>query len=164
MKNFKWGYLFAGGCLVMCFLGVVLFAVLVYIGENSPETRVLTKTEIPAEYVEGMEAIGVLDSGENIIFFYSNGFLDFKEGFYLLTDRHVILYSKDWNPPLEKVALPSIVKVDLARETSFFEDSTLFLETDTDNEYWLPLSSEKEGDIRFKERLLKLVEASDQNY
>lgn len=71
----------------------------------------------------------------------------------MVTDRNLVVYSKEWETPAEVTPLKDIVALDVDYDESFFEDSMVVVETIEGMEVTFPLSSEKGLDKKFVEAI-----------
>jgi hypothetical protein len=140
----------AAGILLSC---AGCFGVLAWIGTAGPETAVYSGERVPSRFTETMREIGALDDGEQIAYFYSDAVVDIKSSFYFVSDRRVVVYSDTARPPLVEVSFDEIESVELYREESFFIDSEIVLELADGSSVSFPVSSEREGDVRFAEAI-----------
>jgi hypothetical protein len=144
----KWLLGIGAAGLLLCGGGGVAF--LVYVGAVSPDTSVYLGKQVPKPYVETARELGALEAAEQPKFFYSDGFLGIKEGFYLVTDSKVAIYSDDGrDPALTVIPFDQIASAEIERDESFIGDSYIMLET-IDGEYQaFPVSSEQGRDVLF---------------
>lgn len=68
---------------------------LFYFLATSPETYVVSGTQLPDAYVRQIRDLGLLDADEDILLFYSDGLFAIDQGMYFITDSHLTLYRKD---------------------------------------------------------------------
>lgn len=134
-------------------LVVLLLAVVIFIGSVAPETSVYVGNELPRKFEKAVRGQNLLAEDERIQYFYSDALFDVTASMYLLTDRKLVLQSKAWQESSVVLSFSDIAELDIYRDTSFFADSTIFVTTQTGEEYAFPLSSEKDLDERFYEML-----------
>lgn len=151
-------WIFGIGCSVLALLFLGLLSLLIFVGAKGPETFVVEGHHMKAKHLKRLEELGVLETDEKILLFYSDGLLDIADGSYLLTDRHLIVYCDAWEQPLEKYPYSQVVDATLERDESFFTDSHLTVTLAEGFETSFPLSSEKNGDERFLEKLEEQME------
>ncbi len=147
--------------VILIVVGVVFvggFAVLVYIGTKGPETYIYAENEIPSSYKQEMKDLGLIKEDERIIYFYSDGLVDVKDGMYALTDHHLILYSTQWSEPETVIGFEEISYLDVDYDDSFLTDSYVLVETEDGMTVEFPLSSERGRDKEFYNLLSKKVE------
>lgn len=156
---FKWIFLIFGVVTVVCCGGLLVG--LMVIGVVSPETSVYKGNQVPPRFLETAREVGALDPGESVDYFYSDGLLDVREGFYLVNDKKVVIYSNDGgDPALVVLPFEQIESAELTRNESFVEDSYIFIET-TDGEYHVfPVSSEQKGDVLFHRAIEKQLSSN----
>ncbi len=127
----------------------LILAVLMFIGTVAPETFIYTGRQVPKKYMSTIGDLELLQEGEKIRYFYSDALFDIKEGFYFVTDRNLVIYSKEWEEPAEVTPLKEIIEMNVEYDDSFLEDSMVYIETLDGMEISFPLSSEKGLDKKF---------------
>jgi hypothetical protein len=131
----------------------------VYVGAVGPETSVYPGNLVPKRFLTSMRDVGALEEGEQIDFFYSDGFTDIRNGFYFVSDRKVVIYAEDaGDTPLTVVTFDEILDAHLVRDTSFLEDSEIVLELDDGRVLPFPVSSERDRDILFHEAIVRRLD------
>lgn len=144
-------------------LGVAaLFGVLIYIGVNSPGTAVIPGRQLKSKFVKQINQLGVLEPGEQIEYFYSDAMIGIEDGFYLVTDRAVILYSRNWTPPVIRVDYADIRDTSTSFSTSWFIDSVMVLTLDDGTVISVPAATENGGDKRMYDAIDARVAKGDQ--
>lgn len=146
------GGLFALGC-------VALLSGLIYIGTAGPDIEVVPGAQVRKSFVSKIQALDLLEPDEKLLFFYSDALVDIENGFYLLTDRKVVVYRKDYAQPKVIVPITGIRDMDASWSDSFWEDSRITLTLADDSQVWFPLSRENGGDKAFFDTLKKNWEA-----
>ena len=140
--------------------GIALFGLVIAIGVSSPETSVYPGSEVPASYLKTARNLGALGPNEKPKFFYSDGLMGIKSGFYLVTDTKLAIYCEDGREtPLTVLEFKDIATADLSRDESFFEDSRISIETKSGEFYSVPVSSEFDRDKLFFEVIRTRVDA-----
>jgi len=142
-------------------LGVILMALSV-IGTIAPDTSIYPGPQIPKKFASQIKALNLLDEGEEIRYFYSDGFMDIETGLYFVTDRKLVVYSSLWNEPETIVPFDEIDELDVVYNESFWEDSLVSVTTFSEMEINFPLSSEKGLDRKFVEFIEKKIDSEDQ--
>ncbi|MCH7910987.1 MAG: hypothetical protein IIB38_15405 [Candidatus Hydrogenedentes bacterium] len=140
------------------FLMSALIAFVFYVGVAGPEIEVLAGTQVPTRYVDTIRNLGVLDRDEEIIFFYSDALVDITDGFYLLTDRKVVVYSTTYSEPAILIPFDDIQELNIEYDESFFTDSAIWITRTDGSAVSFPVSSEAGGDKRFYEALVERKE------
>ncbi len=128
-----------GMVLVLGFLALGVLGVLMDTG-YAPSERVLSAQEIPDSHYEELVAEGILEQGEMIEYFYSEGILSIKEGGSILTNYRVIAYERadDGSIDYYFIANNEIVSVTLIQEGDAMNFSVYqVISADEDN--WLAL-------------------------
>jgi hypothetical protein len=133
-------------------LGSVLLAFTTS-GFFGPPTKALPAGEIPDAYVESLVEAGVLDPGERVEFFYSNGLFSILEDGNLFTDRRVVSYeTADGELSLAAAGYDEIRDIDVEYSEGF-EPSTVTVSTQDGGEFVLLVSAEDGRDHEFVEQL-----------
>ena len=142
------------GCaLLLAFLGTAIVAWIIYIGTVGPETFVVSGRQLEKRFHTRVQELGLLEEGEEIQYFYSDALTDITEGCYMVTDRHLILYSKRWPEPEIILAFDEIDSLEVEFDDSFFFDSYFTVGLEDGSDITFPISSEQEGDRRFYDYL-----------
>ncbi len=134
------------------FVGLAVLGLL--LPATAPETAVLQGDQLSTELHAIVESLDILEPTETILYFYSDGAWDIREGFYMLTDQAVILWGEEFFPEGEEVLVPA-ARLALDQITSIgvnYSDSWLASSVSVDALGWnyrFPLSSESGGDRRF---------------
>lgn len=138
---------------------VILFIFFLYIiGSIAPETYVYLGRHVPKKYVREINKLELLDEDEKIKYFYTDGFLDIKDGLYFVTDKKLVLYSSEWEEPKTIIEFQEISSLEVDYDDSFLDDSFITLETKDGLLMSFPVSSEKQRDKAFYEYLLQKSE------
>ena len=137
-------------------LGVLaLFATCMYIGVAGPSTKVLPGRQVPRRYVEKIRELDLLESDEQIQYFYSDALMNIEEGFYLLTDRKVVVYSRTFEEPAIIVPFGDIFEVEGDFSDDWLTDSLITLTLKDGTDVTFPASMEGGGDRRMYDALKK---------
>ncbi len=145
-----WAWVLIGFCSLVTICCGGLVAGLFYIGVSSPETSVYIGNQVPAAYLSVAREVGGLKEGENVRYFYSDGFMDVRDAFYYVSDQKVAVYVNDGREaPLTEIPFDHIRDASLERDESFFEDSQIVLELKDDSLVAFPVSSEFDRDMSF---------------
>lgn len=99
------------------FLGLVVLGVLSDTGQV-PSERVLNAQQVPGNHYDVLLAEGVLEKGEMIEYFYSEGLLSIREGGSILTNYRVIAYEQGEGGQIDSYFIPNdeIVAVSLVQQ------------------------------------------------
>lgn len=155
-KNKRLGYYFGisfGGAII------ILFVIFMIIGLLSPEAEVISGKQLNKKYSTFVYDEGIISPSESIIYWYSDGFLDFKGGFYFITKERVIVYSKDWETPTIDIPYNSITDIEFIQDSSFIVDSQISLYLNDETMVYFPISSDYNGDVKFHNKLNQLWKA-----
>ncbi len=121
----------AFGVLVM--IGVV-FGFLMDAGVV-PSDRVLSGSDIPQDQFEVLLSEGIVEQGEVIELFYSEGLISVREGGSLLTDRRVIAYEEGF---IYEVRNEDISSVEMTQQGDSLNYS-VYTVMGEDEENWVDL-------------------------
>jgi hypothetical protein len=148
------------GCATVVILGCGgLVAAVAYLGTYGPDTSVYTGNRIPARFLRTMEDVGALESGETILYFYSDAMTDIRNGFYFVSDRKVAIYSQTTGgTPLTAVPFDQIAEAELYRDESFLDDSEITLQLHDGQVLSFPVSSEFDRDQQFFDAIQERIE------
>ena len=146
----KWLWLLGGSAAVVAVLimGLLVYAVLV-----GPDIEVVPGAQVPQRFLSKIRALDLLEPGERVRFFYSDAFINIEEGFYLFTDRKVVVYKKEYEQPAVVVPFSEIKNMDIEFSGSTWEDSHVYLTLADESVVSFPVSSEGGGDKKFYESL-----------
>ena len=150
-----WGFYLSMGVLAIIVIPIAIFIVMASLG---PGTEVIPGKMLNRKYVNFIRDKGLIEPSERIEYWYSDALSDFRDGFYMFTDRKVLLYCKDWEEPSIAVPFSSISDIQFQKEPSFFEDSEITLVLSDGSTVFFPVSSDNNGDEKFLERLTQLWE------
>ncbi len=140
------GGVFLAGVVALVLLGLLLPATV-------PETAVLQGDQLSTDLHAIVESLDILEPTERILYFYSDGIWDIKEGFYLLTNQALILWGENFVPegtaiPVIRLAPSEITSIGVYYSDSWIEDSVVRIDSGGWN-YQFPLSVENGGDRSF---------------
>jgi hypothetical protein len=126
-----------------------------------PDTAAIPGEELPAATSAFLVEQGLVEPDEQVLYFYSGGFLSLREDGNLFTDRRVISYFEHGDADelvVEQAAYPEIADVEVEYGDGFLADSEVTI-VRTDGESFLLLVCNEDGhDRRFVERLLETWE------
>ncbi len=108
-----------------------------------PSDRVQTHSEIADKHLDVLLTEGIIDQGEQIEHFYSEGLLSVREGGSILTDRRVIAYAEDEDDELWtfEFAFDEIVSIEQVQEGTMFDYAVYLVNGEGEDNYlelWLP--------------------------
>ena len=108
-----------------------------------PSDRVQTHSEIADKHMDVLLTEGIIDQGEQIEHFYSEGLLSVREGGSILTDRRVIAYAEDEDDELWifEFAFNEIVSIEQVQEGTMFDYAVYLVNGEGEDNYlelWLP--------------------------
>ena len=140
---------------------VVIFFLLVGMGLLTMNgiltpTEVLEGKDLSEDYRESLINSDVINQGDSIQYFYSDGFSSILEGGSILTSDRVIMYFEDENKEIAVYELyfEDITDVELTEDGSLFNNSVYRVYADSRDAYLtIYLSTEDRGDIKFIDAL-----------
>lgn len=154
--------------IIMQVFGVVLIllvlsavAAVIYATAVTPEQTVVSARQFPARYARQLDSLGLLQEGEQLQLIYCDGFFDIRDGMYLLTDRHVILYDRSNVEPAWIIPFSEIEDVSIEYSDSWLDDSVLTLFLRDDDVAVIPLSNTNNGDRLWYNKLMGYIESSE---
>jgi hypothetical protein len=153
----KTGLKWAGLAVVLLFVAASFFGILMDTG-IVPSDRVLGPDDIPESHYQELSAAGIIETGEVIEFFYSEGLISIREGGSILTDQRVIAYQEGDDDLVTTYYIwnEEIASVELAQPGDSLNFS-VYVVSAHDEEVWLELWLPHEyGDA---ERFAAAVEA-----
>ena len=129
----------ACGCIV---LAGVIFGSLIEAG-IVPSDRVLSGDRIPPDQVAVLRSEGILDDGEEVEYFYSEGLFSIREGGSLLTDRRVIAYeaNRDDGVDIYELGLHEIESVEMTQPGDSLSFTVYTVSGESEGDWldlWLP--------------------------
>lgn len=150
------------GVVLGVFVWIGIGTVVYNVATGMPDSSIYLGKQVPKRFQKTIHSLGLLESGEEIQYFYSDGIWDIKQGMYCVTDSNIALYSSDWEDPKVIIPFDEVMDVDVEYNPSYFEDSYVTVHTE-DFEYLFPLSSEKGRDRNCIEYIFsKIPEMHDQ--
>ncbi len=155
----KW-YYFAGIPLVLILFAFMSIGFMSMVGVI-PSTEVLAGDKVPKHQKEALIHEGIIDEGESVEYFYSQGLMSIMEDGNLLTDQRVISYFMNESGEMEiyELYLDEISDIQLISEGDFLSDS-LYQVNGFEEDKWLQiyLSKEMDGDQDFVSALQEKIE------
>ncbi len=108
-----------------------------------PSDRVQTHSEIADKHMDVLLTEGIIDQGEQIEHFYSEGLLSVREGGSILTDRRVIAYAEDEDDELWifEFAFDETISIEQVQEGTTFDYAVYLVNGEGEDNYlelWLP--------------------------
>jgi len=138
----------------------LVFTGLVVVASFGPDTYVYLGKQLPKRYADKVHALGLIDADEKIKYFYSDALVSIEDGMYFVTDRNLVLYSRDWQEPKTVIHFRDIVNLEAEYDDSVLSDSMVYVKTVSGMEVSFPVSSEHGRDKDFV-RYLRLKSRHD---
>lgn len=149
-KTSKWAYI-AGIPAVIIFFTLLGFGLMTVIG-FVPSTEVQSGDKMLKKDKEILISNEIINSDDNVLFFYSGGFTSILEGGNILTDNRVIRYIIDENQELQiyEIHFDDIASVEQIENGDFLNDA-IYMVNSQQPDTWLrlSLSTENQGDALF---------------
>lgn len=126
-----------------------------------PDTAAIPGEALPAATRDLLVAEGLIEPDEQVLYFYSGGFLSLREDGNLFTDRRVISYSEDEDGDelvVEQASYPEIADVQVLYGEGFLADSEVTIVRHDGDSFWLRVCNDEGHDRRFVERLVETWE------
>lgn len=146
----------------VCLLSAAILVAVTYIALMGPGMKVIGGQEIPPRLLARMNELVSLGSDEKIQFFYSDALVDIADGFYVLTDQRVILYSNTQELSLfgSRLLVPfsAIDAVEAHFSDNPAEDTVIEVVLADGPIYYFPASTEDAGDRKMFSYLYRSVE------
>lgn len=138
------GVLAAIGIAALLVLGLLIQAGIL------PDTAVLRGNELSPTARGDLYEIGVLQETENVLFFYSGGFLSIKEDGNFFTESRVVSYSLvDEEFWLGEARFEEIEEIKFEKKQGFAADSIITIYPKTGEGFYLVVSNEDDKDEDF---------------
>ena len=147
------------GAVVMV---ILMCSGLIWLGSISPETRALAGSQLTKRNIETIRGLGLLDEGERIKYFYSDGMLSIEEGMYFFTDEKIVLYGKNREPAVTLVDYEDVADITPNFSDSWLMDGTIWIELTDGTPLVMPISAEAGVDQLFYDALVQTWESKRQ--
>jgi hypothetical protein len=124
-----------------------------------PSTNVLAGSQMYTKDISLLTEEGIIFPDEELLYFYSDGFLSILEEGSILTDSRVVVYiQEEGELQIFEMALENITSVELIEQGNFFDSSIYEVRSSYDGSWIrLFLSTEDKGDLEFVEELKKRI-------
>jgi hypothetical protein len=164
-RPFLLGMLAGCGVSLVLALGLVAaaaVAITVLMGTGHvPDTAAVPGERLPAPTRDFLVEEGLIEPDEQVLYFYSGGFLSLREDGNLFTDRRVISYFEDEGGDeliVEQASYPEIADVEVEYGEGFLADSEVTIVRTDGGSFLLLVCNEEGHDRRFVERLIETWE------
>jgi hypothetical protein len=142
---------FGVGHVLVLVVGAPLFAHLVLSSFSLiPAAQVVDGSKIPAYHKAFLVEEGILPEGEEILYFYSTAFVDYRADGNFFTSQRVVSYWEDvdglW---VEEALMSDITDIHVTHSTGFLEDTIIVVTRKDGGEVVLIVSAEEGGDHLF---------------
>ncbi len=145
-----WAKILIGFGVMTVILIILACAGLMWFGKVSPDLMAVPGSQMRSQDKQTIRDLHLLNPGEEIKFFYSDGVFAVEEGMYFFTNERIIVYSEETDPaqPLTAISYREILDLSAEFNDGFFDDSIIWIETE-DDMIPFPVSSEGGADKRF---------------
>ena len=162
-RSFRNGLLVGCGVSLVGLIGIVLVALLavgvLMTTGHVPDTAAVAGDQLPPPTLDFLREEGIVEEDEEVLFFYSGGFLSLREDGNLFTDRRVISYWEDDDGlQVLTATYPQISSIEPHYVDGFLEDSEVTIELLDGDSFLLLVSNEGDQDERFVELLIETWE------
>jgi hypothetical protein len=126
-----------------------------------PDTAAIPGEALPAATREFLVEQGLVEPDEQVLYFYSGGFLSLREDGNLFTDRRVISYFEGEDGDelvVEQASYPEIADVLVEYKEGYLADSEVTIVRADGDSFLLLVCNEEGHDRRFVERLIETWE------
>jgi hypothetical protein len=143
------------GAVVMV---ILMCSGLMWLGSISPETRALAGSQLTKRNVDTIRGLGLLDDGERIKYFYSDGLLSIEDGMYFFTEDKIVLYGKNREPAVTLVDYEDVADITPEFSNSWMVDGSIWIELTDGTPLVMPISAEAGVDELFYDALVQTWE------
>jgi uncharacterized membrane protein YhaH (DUF805 family) len=157
----KWIKYFLIPFVSFIFVILVCFTIFLEIG-YLPSTKVVSGNDLPQRQKTTLINNSIINKNDDILYFYSEGFLSILDGGQLITQDSLISYQKDEDHLLQiwEMKLNNIKNIELQEDGSTFSDSVYKIVGNDQSEYdflIILLSNEDGGNTSFIDELTKHI-------
>jgi len=148
------------GCLTMGCVAAVAVAALVLLGimvESGalPDSAAVPGHELREETLGMLRESGVLGEDEEVLYYYSDAMLSFREDGNFFTDQRVVSYwIEDGDLIIEEATYPEITDITTVFNDGFFENTDVWVERLDGDSFYLAVGNESGRDHVFVELLM----------
>lgn len=151
------GSLRKSGCGCGAALATLVGLWAIYAIYFAPPLGVVSHEGLRAKDLEVLEKLKLLDEGEKIIYFYTQGVLSIREDGSYYTDRKVVSYKSDGDDRMyiETASYDDIEAMQPKYSTSWLEQSTVTVARNDGTDFVLYMSPDEKESRKFYNRLLE---------
>ncbi len=157
-----WAKVLIGAGATAVLMVILMCGGVIYLGRVTPETRALAGSQLTKRNVDTIRELGLLDDGERIKYFYSDGMLSIDEGMYFFTADKIVVYGENLDPPATMVAYEDVADISADFSDSWWVDGAIWIELTDGTPLVMPISSEGGVDELFFESLVQTWKARHQ--
>ena len=134
---------------------ILMCSGLIWIGSVSPETRARAGSQRTRRILDTIRELGLLDDGDRIRYFYSDGLLSIEEGMYCFTDAKIVVYGENLDPQATMVGYENVADISADLSDSWWVDGTIWIELSDGTPLAMPISCEGDVDELFFDSLVQ---------
>ena len=145
------------GCGCGAALAALVGFMAIYALFFAPPLGVVSHEGLRAKDLEVLEKLKLLDEGEKIIYFYTQGVLSIREDGNFYTDRKVVSFKSDGDDGMyiETAGYDEIEELQPEFSTSWLEESTVTVSRNDGSDFVLYMSPDEKESRKFYNRLLE---------
>lgn len=156
-KTSRWWMWLLGAPPTFVILIFIFFAIVVTL-PGTPNSLVESGTDLGTTKITQLRDAELIQADEEVLFFYSEALFSILEAGNILTNWRVISYEKtDGELDVYWASFDEILEIEVIEEGDFITDTTLYVYTESGDDFFLLLSAEEDGDQKFIEELLKRI-------
>ena len=160
MKNSKKVLVSLGVCIgvfaAVCVFALMAIGILLEIG-YIPDTKVLIGSEVSKKSRQTLVDLKLIKPNEEILYFYSAGFLSVAEDGNFFTPERVVSYQDcDGEFSVSEARFSEILSIEVESKGGVFEDALLYIETTDKGGFYLLVSTEEGRDKLFIQDLRRV--------
>ena len=127
-----------------------------------PNAIVINGDRLWQRDLKQMQRQGIIQPGDDILYFYSDGFLSVMEDGNGLTQRHVFSYWKEEDGTLSSELAPysDIADIEVTKGSTLGENTIVNIQRKDDSDFVLFLATDEGGDTRFIQKLREHLQAA----
>jgi len=150
LKGIKYTIAAAFGTITLLLISMIL------IDRFLHEGTIHTRAQIPENYIEKINELGLLETTEKIEYLYTDALFELEEGIYFVTNKHLVLFNQEWEPRGYIIPFENIRKVEIKFDYSYINDSIMTVRT-LEHVVSFPLSSNEGKDKLFMKYLSEMI-------
>lgn len=143
------------GIVALVFIALVALSVMIETG-LVPDSMAVRGEDLPASALTFLAEAGLLEEQEQVLYYYCDGLVSFREDGNLFTDRRVISYWEEGEELfVEQATYSEISAIEPIYDDSLFANSQIWVERASGEAFQLIVSNEDDLDEEFVELLIE---------